>query len=452
MLGRQGFHIPAQSRTLAQSILQRYDAKASLDAIQPEGAPWAEGLFRYLGSTSLSALDASAFEGADIVHDMNLPVPQHLHEAFDTLFDGGTIEHIFDIPAVLRNVRTMLRPGGLFLSVNAANNQLGHGLYQFSPELMWRAFGPGNGFTVEAMYLAPMGPEPSLIEAPDPQAAERRLEIGSTSSPTYLVFAARRTRASLEATSVYQSDYASAWDRASPSARIKSKNLTDLANQFCSDKGTQHGASPHKYTYLYDIAFAPYRRKAINFLEMGLAIGGPEVGGPVDRSVDSPSVRMWTEYFPRATIYGFDISDFSHIDHPRFVFTRGDSGSEQDVRRLAQIAPHFDIIIDDASHASFHQQLAFLHLWPKLAPDGLYIIEDLQWQSPPFESTLPSVPKTSDLFNSFFVNDRYIPSRLLSEEFLTRVKLEAFSFATFPAFDGKGGETTKQIVLRKHAS
>ena len=151
MLGRQGFHIPAQSRTLAQSILQRYDAEASLDAIQPEGAPWAEGLFRYLGSTSLSALDASAFEGADIVHDMNLPVPQHLHEAFDTLFDGGTIEHIFDIPAVLRNVRTMLRPGGLFLSVNAANNQLGHGLYQFSPELMWRAFGPGNGFTVEAM-------------------------------------------------------------------------------------------------------------------------------------------------------------------------------------------------------------------------------------------------------------------------------------------------------------
>jgi hypothetical protein len=184
---------------------------------------------------------------------------------------------------------------------------------------------------------------------------------------------------------------------------------------------------------------------------MGLAIGGPEVGGPVERSVDSPSVQMWTEYFSRATIYGFDISDFSHINHPRFVFTRGDSGSESDIQRLTQAASHFDIIIDDASHASFHQQLAFLHLWPKLAADGLYIIEDLQWQSPAFESSLPSVPKTSDLFNAFFVENRYISSSLLSEEFLARVKLETFSFSSFPAFDGTGDPTTKQIVMRKRA-
>jgi len=450
MLGRQGFHIPVQSRTVAQSILQRYDPEVSLDEIQPDGAPWSEGLFRYLGSTSLSALDASAFEGADIVHDLNQPVPQHLHGAFDTIFDGGTIEHIFDIPAVFQNVRDMLVPGGLFLSVNAANNQLGHGLYQFSPELMWRAFGPENGFSVEAMYLAPMGAEPSLIEAPDPQAAGRRLEIGSNSIPTYLVVAARRTRAPAEATSVYQSDYARAWGTATPSTRIKPMSLTDLANQFRSDKGTQHGAPPHKYTYLYDIAFAPYRRKAVNFLEMGLAIGGPEVGGPVERSVDSPSIQMWTEYFSQATIYGFDISDFSHMKHPRFVFTRGDSGSKPDLQRLARAAPHFDIIIDDASHASFHQQLAFLHLWPKLAPDGLYIIEDLQWQSPAFENRLPGVPKTSDLFNTFFVENRYIPGSLLSEEFLARAKLETLSFSSFPAFDGSG-PTTKLIVMRKHA-
>ena len=170
MLGRQGFHIPAPSRDMAQSILRAQDGVASLDEIQPPGEPWAEGLFRYLGSTTISILDASPFEGADIIHDLNLPVPEHLHGAFDAIFDGGTIEHIFDIPAVFRNVRAMLAPGGLFLSINAANNQLGHGLYQFSPELMWRAFGPENGFVVEAMYLAPLGATPSLTEAPDPQA------------------------------------------------------------------------------------------------------------------------------------------------------------------------------------------------------------------------------------------------------------------------------------------
>jgi SAM-dependent methyltransferase len=216
MLGRQGFHIAAQSRALAQTILQKYDPAVSLDRVQPEGAPFCDGLFRYLGSTSLSALDASAFEGADIVHDLNLPVPETLHRAFDTIFDGGTIEHIFDIPAVFRNVRNMLAPGGLFLSVNAANNQLGHGLYQFSPELMWRAFGPENGCSIEAMYLAPMGAEPALIEAPDPEAAGRRLEIGSNSIPTYLVVAARRGGGGADATSVYQSDYARAWRKTPP--------------------------------------------------------------------------------------------------------------------------------------------------------------------------------------------------------------------------------------------
>jgi hypothetical protein len=130
-------------------------------------------------------------------------------------------------------------------------------------------------------------------------------------------------------------------------------NLTELANKFRSDKGTTHGEPPHKYTYLYDLLFWPLREKNINFLEMGLAVGGPEIGGPIDRQVDSPSVRMWAEYFYNAKIYGFDISDFSHMNHPRFKFTRGDSGSEQDIRRLSAVTSHFDIIIDDASHASY---------------------------------------------------------------------------------------------------
>ena len=74
-------------------------------------------------------------------------------------------------------------------------------------------------------------------------------------------------------------------------------NLTKLANEVASDKGTITGSPPHKYTYLYDLLFYPYRSRKINFLELGLAVGGPEVGGPVDREVASPSVRMWSRYF-----------------------------------------------------------------------------------------------------------------------------------------------------------
>ncbi len=226
-------------------------------------------------------------------------------------------------------------------------------------------------------------------------------------------------------------------------------NLTDLANKFGSDKGTTRGEPPHRYTYLYDLIFSPLRDKPINFLEMGLAVGGPEVGGPVDRQVMSPSVAMWTDYFSSATIYGFDISDFSHIDHPRFRFIRGDSGSPADITRLADSCSSFNVIIDDASHASYHQQLALKHLWPKVADNGLYVIEDLQWQSPVFEDSLPAVPKTADLLISWLNgHSSALPSAVLDAAFLDRLKEEAYSFSAFPALDGTSGPI-KQIVLRK---
>jgi hypothetical protein len=218
-LGRQGFHVKTEeARAVADEILRAHDPEISLDSVQPPSMPFAEGLFRYLGSTNLNALDASEYEGADIIHDLNTPVPREMIAAFDTVFDGGTIEHIYDIPAVFRNVSAMLDIGGLFLSVNAANNQLGHGLYQFSPELIWRAFGPESGFAIEAMYFMDVHGVPTLNRALDPGAEGKRLEIGMTAAPTYLCFAARKLRGDAGVSVVYQSDYSTAW-RATGAAR-----------------------------------------------------------------------------------------------------------------------------------------------------------------------------------------------------------------------------------------
>jgi hypothetical protein len=224
--------------------------------------------------------------------------------------------------------------------------------------------------------------------------------------------------------------------------------LTDLADRFKSDKGTKAGTPPHRYTYLYDLLFYQIKELPINFLEIGLAVGGPEVGGPVERAASAPSIQMWLTYFPNAHIYGFDISDFSHMRDSRFTFIRGDAGSEADLGRLAKSAVEFDVIIDDASHASFHQQLAFKMLFPQLAPGGIYIIEDLQWQSPAFEQKLPKVPKTAALFCSFFEKDEYLENQLFSIEKMQRVKESFGSFGSFGAFDGSPSPI-KLIVMRK---
>ncbi len=179
-------------------------------------------------------------------------------------------------------------------------------------------------------------------------------------------------------------------------------NLTRLADAYGSDKGSvaQH---PHNYALLYDMLLGPRREAIRNMIEIGLLVGGPEVGIDADRPTDNlPSVKMWLDYFPKAIVHGFDISDFSFFTHPRFRFTRGDSGVASDLAKLVARGERYDFIIDDGSHASFHQQLAFLTLFPHLEPGGLYIIEDLHWQSPAYENKLPPTITTAELVDHWF--------------------------------------------------
>ncbi|MEB8389298.1 hypothetical protein OO012_18895 [Rhodobacteraceae bacterium KMM 6894] len=173
-------------------------------------------------------------------------------------------------------------------------------------------------------------------------------------------------------------------------------NLTDLADEYGSDKGS----TKHRYTELYHMLFHPYRNRKITFLEMGLLIGGPEHGIDKDReTTDLPSIRMWLEYFPKADIHGLDVSDFSWFKNDRFTFHRCDMDDRAQIATTAADMPAPDIVIDDASHASHHQQNAFLEIFPKLASGGLYVIEDLRWQPPPYE--VDGITKTAALLRSF---------------------------------------------------
>ena len=149
--------------------------------------------------------------------------------------------------------------------------------------------------------------------------------------------------------------------------------------------------------------FAPRRNEALSLLEFGLQDLGPEIPDiSSDREVTSvASIDMWLDYFPRASVYGFDICDFSELKRDRFKFIQGDQGKLEDIRQVLEACNSYDIIIDDASHASYHQQLAFVTLFPYVKPGGLYIIEDLHWQSKVYEKACRTSHKTRDLFAEF---------------------------------------------------
>jgi len=83
--------------------------------------PTDRSIFRALGVKNVKAIDVSAYEGAEIVHDLNVPVPPHLEGIADFLVDGSTLDNVFDPAMVLRNYARLLRPGGRLIAINAFN-------------------------------------------------------------------------------------------------------------------------------------------------------------------------------------------------------------------------------------------------------------------------------------------------------------------------------------------
>lgn len=173
---------------------------------------FAEPVFKSLGARSVAALDVSNFEGAEFIHDLNQPVRDDLKQRFDTVYDGGTLEHVFNFPVALRNCMEMVREGGRFITHTCANNWCGHGFYQFSPELFYNVLSEVNGFEVERMILHVVGPYNRWYEVANPRDIRSRVELYNT-VPLQLLVQARRTRiVPMFTQTPQQSDYAVRWE------------------------------------------------------------------------------------------------------------------------------------------------------------------------------------------------------------------------------------------------
>ena len=102
-------------------------------------------LFRALGFDEVLSVDISDYEGSEIIADLNQEIPPELEGRFDAVFDGGTMQHIFDVPQVLRNLHRTLKPGGrLVFSAVPVNNHVDHGCYILSPTLFVDYFRANN--------------------------------------------------------------------------------------------------------------------------------------------------------------------------------------------------------------------------------------------------------------------------------------------------------------------
>jgi demethylmacrocin O-methyltransferase len=143
-------------------------------------------------------------------------------------------------------------------------------------------------------------------------------------------------------------------------------DLNRLATLFGSDKWGSHWYTPH-----YDRYFRPLKSKRLNVLEIG-------VGGYEYLDIGGGSLRMWKAYFRNSRIVGIDIYDKSHRSEPRIDIRQCDQIDEDKLARLSDEYGGFDIVIDDGSHRSEHIIKSFEILFPRLRPNGIYVVEDTQ--------------------------------------------------------------------------
>jgi hypothetical protein len=166
-------------------------------------------LLRHFRATCVDSWDYSDYEGASHIADMNKPLNERL-SAYDTVIDGGSLEHVYNAPQALLNVSELCRDGGQILHILPGNNFCGHGFWQFSPELFFSLYCGSNGYADTRIFLASEYRTDTWYEVIKPERGQRANVISFT--PTFVLCRTVKARKCCH-DSVQQSDYIHIWQQ-----------------------------------------------------------------------------------------------------------------------------------------------------------------------------------------------------------------------------------------------
>lgn len=208
------------------------------------------------------------------------------------------------------------------------------------------------------------------------------------------------------------------------------KNMTCEMSRLCdvygSDKGEiSKGPHPyqwpsHSYADFYSRLFWHCRDGVRNVFECGLGTNNPNLPSSMGISgKPGASLRVWRDFFPNAMIYGADIDRDVLFEENRIKTYYIDQLNPDAIRSFWQSigASNFDLMVDDGLHTFEAGSTLFQHSIDRLAPNGIYIIEDV---------------KPLDLlrYKNYFQNKDYMveyvcmyrPSLLLSDNSLVVIR------------------------------
>lgn len=220
MLGRQKW-VGSRRGNAAKyftTTLAKYLPGVTEEALKNPDDAYTERFFETLGFSSVDSMDVADFEGASIVQDLSKPLDDSLKGRFDVVYDGGTCEHIFELPTAYKNIDALLKPGGVLIGHSPCNNWINHGFYQICPEMIYGFWERAMGYTVLDLTLQPLLPyfveQTAKTTNPNVTGIRPRLRgVLPQHSPILLNYAVRKPATAGQGTDgVYQTDYINKWD------------------------------------------------------------------------------------------------------------------------------------------------------------------------------------------------------------------------------------------------
>lgn len=177
------------------------------------------------------------------------------------------------------------------------------------------------------------------------------------------------------------------------------EELPALCEKYGSDKGwadetrpRPYPWPPHTYADYYGRLFDHCRAGVRRVFECGIGTNrSPFAGNMGAEGRPGASLRAWRDYFPNALVYGADIDEEVLFRDERIETFYVDQTSPASIKSLWERmgVADFDLMVDDGLHTFEAGICLFEHSHSKLAPRGIYAIEDV---------TLTDVARYQDYF------------------------------------------------------
>lgn len=229
---------------------------------------------------------------------------------------------------------------------------------------------------------------------------------------------------------------------------FKQYRYNDLL-QFAGEEFTDKGVPGHNYVRVYDFFLRSRRNEDLRFCEIGLLRGRMRKPLITDTNLMAPSLRMWRKYLPQAHLVGFDILKFAQPKDSKCTIIQGDQSVRDDLQKIINEHSEYDVILDDALHASPHQQITLSFLFSHLKTGGIFFIEDARHQPEGFER--PDVPTTLELLKKLKTTGVWASPLSTPEEkkiLETQVK-EIHFFESFKGSDPLWGADALVAIIKK---